>query len=166
MKKLVSILLILVTLCTCFAIIPGAMADSASGSTASTKTFTIRSYCSPGAYFVISSSTGLAKVAQHNWLGRYTGLGNEKTYGFYKVSIKGPKANESFIWAPSATTNKKNVSTCQEIRIKLPSIGNYKITIAPLSPSAAAKYWRVDSIKKWVHHATWHVTILNECKII
>ena len=164
MKKLFSIILILATLC-CLFVAPAAMAESASGTTAKAKTFTIHSNCSPNrAYFVLSSSTGLAKVAQHNWLGRYTGVGQEVTHGFYRVSVSGPKLNKSMIWAPSATTNKKGISTCREIRITLPTTGDYKVTIQPLSVTAAKKYWRVDYIKNWIHHASWHVTIRSGCK--
>lgn len=164
MKKILSVILILATICCCLISAPAAMAEAASGSTAKTKTFTISSHSYPNAYFVLSSSTGLANVAQHNWYGKYTGNGEEKTHGFYRVSVKGPGLDRSTVWAPSATTNKKGIDTCREMRIKLPNTGDYKVTVQPLSASAAAKYWRVDYIKNWVHHATWHVTICSGCR--
>ena len=165
MKKFFSMILVLMLAVSTLLVPMTASAASASGKTSKAVTFKVNA-TKAGASFVLSSSTGVAKVAQHNWLGRYTKDGNEKTHGFYKITIKGPNLNKSQIWAPSATTNKNGILTCREIKITMPSKGTYTVTIAPLSNSAAAKYWRVDWIKKWVNQASWYLTITTNCKVV
>ena len=162
MKRTLALVLALMALVGCLLAPMSASAATVTGKTSKTVTFKVNS-TKKNSYFVLSSSTGVAQVAQHNWLGRYTKDGNEKTYGFYKVSVKGPGLNKSMIWAPSATTNKSGVMTCREVKITLPNKGSYSVTVAPLSLSAAAKYWRMDWIKKWVKHATWTLTITSGC---
>ena len=164
MKRILSVILALVTICCCLIAVPAAMAETASGTNAKMETFTIHSDSS-GAFFVLSSSTGLANVAQHNWYGRRTGEGDEKTHGFYDVHVKGPGLDEWMKWAPSATTRKSEVTTCREVRISLPYRGDYTVDVYPMATYQASDYWRVDFIRYWVYNASWHVTILSKCKL-
>ena len=162
MKRTLALVLAIMALAGCLLAPMGASAETISGKTSGKVTVKVDSN-RKNSYFVISSCTGLARVAQHNLFGKYKKDGNEVTHGFYKVSVKGPGLNNSFIWAPDATTNKSKVTRCCEVRIKLPQKGQYTVTVAPLSNSAAKQYWRVDYIKSWVKHATWVLTITDGC---
>ena len=89
MKRILAIVMLLTVLLGCLLAPIGASAETTvTGKNNKTVTFKIKA-TRKNAYFVLSSSTGLAKVAQHNWLGRYKGDGNEVTHGFYKVTVKG-----------------------------------------------------------------------------
>ena len=169
MKKVIAfILLTSVILCSLVIAPMTAMADgAASGSTERFTAFRVESLNS-NAYIVLSSSTGLVNVAQHNWIGQYTGNGNETSHGFYHIGYcrPGQSSCEVGVWAPSATTNTGNVTTCTEMVIYLPEPGIYTITVDPMTTGEAAKYWRVDSIDRWIHPATWRVTIMSGCRIV
>lgn len=163
MKKLLVTLMIIVTLFT--AIIGTAAAENVYGNTEKRTTFTVNARYD-GAYIVLSSSTGKALVAQHNWIGKYTGDGYEIHHGFYRVTRRGNGCpTESFIWAPSATTKTSGIMTCEEVKLSFARSGQYTLTIEPLSNSEAARYWRVDSIKSWLYDASWNVTITSGCGV-
>ena len=87
------------------------------------------------------------------------------THGFYKVTVKGTGLNKSMIWAPDATTNKSGVTTCREVRIKLPAKATYTVTVKPLSNGDAAKYWRMDWIRSWIKPASWMVSVTSGCTV-
>lgn len=162
MKKITVILVAMVCfICTYLSV---AQAETITGSTASAKTFYIRSSYD-NSYIVLSSSTGVANVAQHNWAGIYEQDGYETHHGFYKVTQKGGGVNRSFIWAPSATINTSAINTCEEVQIYFPAPGEFTVTIAPLSFSSASAYWKVDYIKYWVHDASWMTTITSGCTV-
>ena len=165
MKKFVSVIMVIAALFCCMAAGSGVMAESASGSTGITTTFKVET-SHENAYIVLSSATGLANVAQHDWKGRYVGNGDEKTHGFYWVVTLCNGKQNGFVWAPSATTNTSGISTCDELRINFPK-GNatYWVHIVPLTPIQAERYWRVDNIDHWVYPASWRTTITSGCAI-
>ena len=160
MKKLLTALTIIciiaVTMITC------ASAETVTGTTAQATEFKVHANSS-SAYIVLSSSTGLAEVAQHNWIGVFEQYGSEKHHGFYKVTQKGNDVNRSLIWVPSATTNTSDTMTCEEIKLSFPSSGDYTITVEPISEYP---YWRVDYIHKWIYNASWMATITSGCYIV
>lgn len=162
MKRFLALAIALVSLM--ILVISPALADgwTVTGQNKKSKSFSVFS-TNPKAFLVLSSNPGLANVAQHNFFGKFTKNGNEITHGFYKITLRGCGMNDSFIWAPSATTNKGNVKVCRDVRIYLRKIGKYTITVEPLSNNAASKYWRMDSINKWVHYASWMVSIGSLC---
>ena len=162
MKRILALVLMVMTLVGCLLAPMGASADTIYGKNSKKVTFKIVSNAK-NSYFVLSSSTGLARVAQHNFLGFYKKDGNETTHGFYRVSAKGPNLNKSTIWAPSATTNKGSIMTCREVKFTMPAKGTYTITVEPLSNNAAAKYWKVDWIRYWIQNASWMLTITSRC---
>ena len=158
MKRLLCALLVCAAL---GGMVPAARAETVTGSTTAARTFYVRAD-SGTAFIVLGSSTGVASVAQHNALGVYTGTGQEKHHGFYRITRRGNGASDARDWAPSATTNKDRAETCDEIRISFPAAGEYEIRVEPISEWA---YWRVDSINYWVHDATWMVTIASGCTV-
>ena len=164
-RKAVSVLTVLILLTQSLAL-SGALADSyASGTTAGASTVQIDARYG-SCYFVLSSSSGLAMVKQHNWAGVYQQDGQEVHHGFYRIRIfDGNGFYENYRWAPSATTNEDEVYTCQELRITLPRAGTYTMTVAPMSYTEAARYWKVDSIAYWIQEATWIVSIMSGCEI-
>lgn len=164
MKKVFSIWALCLFLLMFITCIPFAYAENVTGNTTGSKTFYVHSYYSDS-YIVLSSSTGVANVAQHNWLGLYQQNGNEKHHGFYEITMNGEGMNESFIWAPSATTNKSKINDCEEIKLIFPCTGDFTITIRPLNSSESTRYWKVDYIDYWVYDATWMTTIESGCSV-
>ncbi len=125
MKKLLVTLMALVTLLC--AALSTASADYARGNTANSTTFTVNARYDD-AFIVLTSTTGQALVAQHNWIGRYTGDGVENSHGFYRITRRGNGCpTESFIWAPSATTNKSGIMTREKIRLRFAFAGTYQL---------------------------------------
>ena len=130
-----------------------------SGNTGGSTVFYVNSTASD-AYIYLKSEKGTAYVNQHNALGIHSGYGNENHHGFYLVSVASltSQYQSDVIWAPSATKNTSNVSMNDQLKISFPSSGAYYVEVEPLSNSAAAKYWKVDSIQKWINPATWYYT--------
>ena len=154
MKKTVSIAIIaIMIMCSC--IVPqSALADTISGTNASWEEFYV-TVTQPGGSFTLYSYQGIATVFQHSFYGRSTGTGNESAYGFYYISVTGNGVSELIRWAPSATTNKSEVTTCVNYTLRFQRPGTYKILVAPMSDADAAYYWRTDSIHHWEARATW-----------
>ena len=161
MKKMISMILVLATLFCVMAIPHFAAAENACGST-SKKVVLKVDVSSYNGYIVLSSSTGLARVAQHNWRGIYSGDGNEKTHGFYSIILGN---NEVYDWVPSATTNTKDAVTCREFQLGFKKPGTYYVAIYPMDNNTSARFWRMDWIQKWVYDATWMVTITSGCTV-
>ena len=155
--KMISLAIVLILVVS---LLPAALADYVRGSTSGAKTFYVSILSSDG-YVVLKSYTGVANVAQHNALGIYTGDGNENHHGFYEVIQTGEGINRSFVWAPSATTNKGSISDCEEVKISFPKAGEYAITVQPLSNAVAAVYWLKDTINYWVQPAVWEVSSVS-----
>lgn len=167
MKKLSKSITLIFIITLGLIVFPSALADNAvvSGSTEESVTFPVVSNGGSNAYITLSSSTGVAEVAQHNWIGVFQGYGNEVHHGFYKITQEHNGMTRSMIWAPSATTNKSDILTCEEIQIYFEKAGTYKVTVTPLSTDAAMKYWKVDYIHRWVHPAKWMLTIQSGCSV-
>ena len=163
MKRFMSLFMLLVVLLLCVSP-ANASAATVTGKNKSSTTFTMTA-TTKNAYFVLVSATGVANVAQHNFFGKFTRNANEITHGFYKVTVKGNGFNNTAIWAPSATTNKKGILTCREAQFKVPRAGKYTVTESPLSNRDAAKYWKMDSINSWVCYASWMATITSGCSL-
>ena len=164
MKRFITLVMVLTVLMGCVMVPMEASAETLSGTTSKTVTFKFIA-SRKNAYFVLSASKGVARVAEHNIFGWYKKDGNENVYGFYKVTMKGKNFNKSLIWGPSATTNKKGVMTCREVQILAPAKGTYTVTITPLSNNAAAKYWKYDMIRYWVRPASWRVSVTSACTV-
>ncbi len=165
MKKGLSVLSLLLVCILAFGCFSPAHAETVTGSTKQAKLFYVNSSYK-NSYIVLSSSSGVANVSQHNLVGAYKQDGNEVQHGFYRVTQQGQGGNRSFIWAPSATYNKSSVNTCEEVKISFPGTGYYTVTVAPLNSSEAARYWKFDSINYWVYEAAWMTTIESGCRII
>ena len=169
MKKLTALILILATLLCILTAPLNSLAGQAvpvNGGTSKGVSFKVTAY-SDNAYFVLSSSTGLASVAQHNWLGKYTGDGQEATHGFYRLQYgeSGTNISHLGIWVPSATTNYSGSDACEEIVFNLPGKGTYMFYVYPMSTGEAAKYWRMDSINYWIREATWWMSVTSGCDV-
>ena len=168
MKKILSVMLTLAILLGTMVMIPqAASADNVYywGDTSSDSYIRLESTNS-NAYIVLSSFTGVAEVHQHNWAGSYKGTGYEEHYGFYEIVVYNDAGTiATYIWAPSATTNKNYILTDTQVKIPLYVTGTVTVAIRPLTPDRAAQYWRVDSIRRWVTPATWDVTILHSCDV-
>ena len=167
MKKILSMLLILTVILSCVIAPQSAMAASktANGDVNDMTIFMVTSQRA-NAYFYLSSAKGQARVAQHNWYGRYKRDGNENHHGFYMVTVQSGSYYQTFIWAPSATTNKGKVNTSQELKIKMPNKGTYRVIVKPLTPCEAKVYWKVDYIRYWIYPASWKMTIQSGCTFL
>lgn len=164
MKKLISMIVALAVFSCMMAVPCFAAAEEVFGSTSQKVTFRVDANSS-GSYIVLSSNTGLARVAQHNWRGIYDGDADEATHGFYYVQVLGSGVEDRFYWAPSATTQKDSTITCEEFQYGFNVPGTYFIAIYPLDESQSASFWRMDWIKNWIYDATWMVTVKSDCNV-
>lgn len=158
LKKILTVLIMILGVC----IYISANAETITGSAVETVTFNVHVNYSNG-YIVLASATGNARVACGTWYGGYTGeYKNEKHHGFYKVTAIGEGYTNSMIWAPSATTNKSKISTCDEVTLTFPCAGDFTITVEPVSEMS---YWKVEYIDRWITPAQWMVTNPYGCKV-
>lgn len=163
MKRVLLLMVVVLLVGTMIGFYPSALAEAVTGTTNGSTSFRVKA--NKNGYITLTSSQGTAMVAQHNWLGIYQQDGKERHYGFYWVTARQDNGanNFSLIWAPSATTNKDDVSTCIQAELRFPETGTYTITISPLSNTQAARYWKVDYIKYWIDPAQWVVSVEHDC---